>query len=67
MGVYQFRAMMIRKVNFMDDQSGIQIQETRRDQRPARMVGLSVLDSATRSRDASTLYESSFVRDEGER
>jgi hypothetical protein len=73
--LYQCRKKRPRTSSVMEDAEGINtgspqcgpIQETGQEQRPARMVGLSSLDSAYSSKDAGWDCEGQLFRPRGER
>jgi hypothetical protein len=73
--LYQCREKRPRISSVMEDAEGANkgspqcdlIQETGQEQRPARMVGLSSLDSVYSSKDAGWDREGQLLRRRGER
>ncbi len=57
-----FRSWSLVGWRIKDDVSGVSIQETGQKRRPARMVGLSSLESAVTGKDAGPLLRNPRMR-----
>ncbi len=66
-GLKKFRTVKLRFWTIMEDRGSTIIQETGQDQRPARMVGYSSLDSAATGMEAGSDLSYSQMRRRGER